>query len=101
MFLQESEPRMRGHVAGGNIVVLENADRTIHFEHRQGNLLDAAYPVLAHGARHFVEGNAIASHVPRNQLTSVHQPRGRSLHKFSESPARPPVFTTPIMHSAQ
>jgi hypothetical protein len=83
--LEKFQPPVRLEMVG-NVVVLEYADRSIDFQYRKRNILNAAHSVFSQSALDFIGRNMLLGRMCRNELSIVNQKTGRPLDKTPEMP---------------
>lgn len=75
-----------------HIVVLEQAYRTIYFQHSERNISDAADAMLPACPLDFIDRHVFPCKMRHHQLAVMNEQRRRSLHQFPEAAVRPTEF---------
>jgi hypothetical protein len=86
MFLQNFPPLREVVVGVGiEVIVLQTADRAIHFQHGQRDVVTSGNSMLPQRAMQFIHADVLFRHVRFDDGAIVHEQAGLALNKLSEA----------------
>jgi hypothetical protein len=88
------------HVAR-DVVILQQADGTVDFEHPKSDIVEARYAVLAAGTLKLIHGHVLFRHVRRDHFPVVDEKGRRALDNLAESTVHPTDFRHHVVKNKQ